>query len=109
MGFARLMLPDRPLPVVSSVGFSPLRHDPNAAVAINAANLARGHVTLPLRQIPRTLETAIDLKGPPAGHKSQAGVHPMRRALAQPFRDVQMPRSRRNRSHGADEFMARIR
>src|SRR5215471_18950605 len=45
MGSALLMVPGRPLPNVSLVSTWPLRHGPNAAVAINAADLARGHET----------------------------------------------------------------
>lgn len=45
VGCALLMVPGRPLPNVSLVSPWPLRHGPNAAVAINAADLARGHET----------------------------------------------------------------
>ena len=45
MGCALLMVPGRPLPNVSLVSTWPLRHGPNAAAAINAAHLARGHET----------------------------------------------------------------
>jgi hypothetical protein len=108
MGYARLMLPDRPLPVVSSVGFSPLHHGPNAAVAINAANLARGHVTFLSVKYRGPLRPRVP-QGSSCWAQESSGAQPVRRALAQLFRDAQMPRSRRNRSHGTDEFMARIR
>ena len=113
MGFARLMLPDRPLPVVSFVGFSPLHHDPNAAVAINAADLARGHLSFLSFEYRGPLEPRLTPRVLPLGARvkpnGRGPCHAIRRAFAQPFRDVQIPRSRRNRSQGTDEFMARIR
>ena len=53
MGCALLMVPGRPLPNVSLVSTWPLRHGPNAAVAINAADLARGHEPS-FRRVPQT-------------------------------------------------------
>jgi hypothetical protein len=78
MGCALLMVPGRPLPNVSLVSTWPLRHGPNAAVAINAAELARGHETF-LSSRAADRKSATKLKRPPVGRCCQ----PLRCAATQ--------------------------
>ena len=70
MGSALLMVPGRPLPNASLVSTWPLRHGPNAAVAINAADLARGHETF-LSSRAADQWSATGMKRPPVGGRCQ--------------------------------------
>ena len=70
MGCALLMVPGRPLPNVSLVSTWPLRHGPNAAAAINAAHLSRGHVTF-LSSRAADRRSATELKRHPVGGRCQ--------------------------------------
>jgi hypothetical protein len=117
MGFALLMAPDRPLPVVSFVELAATprserrRGDQRGRPGPGASRPA--FRSLPRTRGPRPALSVLLLRNavnPNATSEMPFALgHASRRVLPQLLSEAQIPRSNRKRSQGADEFMARIR